>query len=159
MVQDEILKLSNRLIKLNQDSEALIIKMMSDSNIALISFIENGDSSDFDVDRSYMTIGREDVVSTEEIALVFLLDGTLSVCSGHNLEMSVIDALAGEIVHSDCDKVRQIFNQLDEQGEITLIADGTFTPADTYNELLYSVSEAIRCDDERDAERERQHLF
>lgn len=68
-----------------------IVEAMTEQGVKVISFINNGDSSSFDVDRSYALVESESysidsTIIPEEIILVMVEDNTIYVATGKDVQ-------------------------------------------------------------------------
>lgn len=138
-------ELAQRAIAIVNDATDRIVELMTEKNVALISFVTNGDYSDFDIDRAFAFInGRHGVVLEEEIVAVYTDGKTLFILpDGVDIPSSVIDKLGEGVFFDSADGV-----DCSVYDHIWKLSDSLFNPTDTMIDLLASVEEAMELYDE-----------
>lgn len=135
---------SQRMGSLMQEIEADLVEAMKSQNVKVISLINNGDHSGFDVDKTYASIEDEntDIVIKEVI---------LIMAEGRNIFI----ATENEIPYLDFDKItlsgdvyspeswERLSNNLKCKDPFILINDMTYTPQSTMIELAATLKEVL----------------
>ena len=133
-------KLSLLGCELQDKAISAIIKMMEDNCTKLISFICNGDHSDFDIDRTYVFVdeGDGDVVEKEVVAVYNNGHSIEILYDNDRISSETLTALDENIIITDNKLAEEIYNK----GEFISI-DETFAPTDSLLQLVWSVEEAL----------------
>lgn len=135
-----------RAVELQNDTIKAIVETMNENNIALISFVTNGDHSDFDVDKAFVFVESGWLFQQQEIIAVYTDGKSLYILSDNvNIQFETIDILGEHIaVYKDNhDVLKQIEDCFKTEQWCT--ADEFFNPTDTLVDLLVSVEETIEC--------------
>lgn len=126
--------------KLQDDMLNYIVGLMDMNDVKLISFVNNGDYSDFDVDRSFAFVDVNSTPIEKEIIAVYLENGNLFILCEDELGAEYYNILEETIVFKDSITANELFENLPF---ITL--DETFAPLDTVLQLMWSVEETLQC--------------
>lgn len=133
-------ELSEKAISIVNDATKSIIELMTEKNVALISFVTNGDHSDFDIDRAYVFLeDKYGIVSEQEIVAIYTDGKALYILPDSvNIPSSVLDNLSEGVFFDSADGMdANVFNDL------WRLPDSFFNPTDTMIDLLVSVEEAM----------------
>ena len=135
-----IKRFSSRINHLREEMQNAIILMMIENNVEMISFANNGNYADFDVDKAYvLEDGNYDVEYAEVIAVkVNKETKSLYILTDNKLSFADLDALeSGVIFHFGDENMPNI----DEDYFVAI--DDTFSPFDTSEMVYISVAETL----------------
>lgn len=141
-------ELSQKAVAIVNDASKGIIELMTEKNVALISFVTNGNDSDFDVDRSYIFVGdKYGIVTEQEIVAVYTDGKSLYILPDSAvLPTEVMNRLEEEIFFQSSGDVTVNFEDL--KPDLWDIPDNFFNPTDTMIDLLASVEQALEVYDD-----------
>ena len=142
---------SKRAIELQDEIEKAIIQMMKGNGIGLISLYSNGNNSDFDVDKSYVSVENlggdiTSKVTSEEIIAVGLMDDVLVVLPMNaDVSEETINTLEDKIIFKfeDDEENGAMMDMFSNENYSFLAIDETFTPLDTLLGLVATIEETI----------------
>lgn len=136
-----IQELNNLLRDIEKRTYDHIVKMMNDAGLALLSFVHNGDDNSFDVDKTYTGIEIDHNNINVEVVAVLCHEDILYLIADRTFAAIVTaDFMEGKIALPLDEIPADILDKLTSKG---YCVDEVFTPADTLNDLLFSVSEII----------------
>jgi hypothetical protein len=132
-------ELDERYNQLHNDIERYIYDKMNDNNVALISFVRNGDDVEFSVDRAYIDgdEGREVVA----VAVIKKCDRVIlfnDIPSNEELE-EIFDTP----IHYKSDHLDALLDNALEGYDNSMLIDDLYCPLDTLFMVMHSVTETL----------------
>ena len=137
-------ELSNLAVSIQNDAVQSIIDLMTENNVALISFVQNGDYSTFDVDRAYAFVLGNEYVEEKEIIAVYTDGKSLFLLPDINTPFSDLSLDLSEIIiakNKDIEKIGGYDSDFEKLDWMT--SDSLFNPTDTLIDLFASVEQTM----------------
>lgn len=137
-------KLSAQLIDIRNNIEKAIIEEMKKNGLVMISFVLNGSTSDFDVDRAFAIVEDScELIANQEIVAVCVVDNNLHILTDDTIDTSTMNVLDEKIFfYNKNEEDKKIIDELLDK-ENWLGSLDLFNPTDTLMDLLVSVEESV----------------
>ena len=138
---------NKRAIELQDDIQKAIIQKMKENGIGLISLYSNGNNSDFDVDKSYVSVENlgGDITSEEVIAVGLMNDVLVVLPMNADVSEETINTLEDKVIFKleDDEENGTIMDMFGIEKYSFLTIDETFSPLNTLLELIVTIEETI----------------